>query len=621
MKANTAFCLMLLAAALAVRTFRPASALARMAANAAALLVGTIVSLTLAEYWFEADLGIDQFLFKDTSTVGTSDPGRMSPPSAVSFLFGALTVFALELETRIGLRLAQLLALAMAFVPAHILTSYAYGNMNVLAFGSRKSYMAVPTALALMALALSVLAYAPDRGLMRSLTASTQASRVFRRLLVALFVAPPLLGWFVLKFLDGRNSPPEFGVSTTVMLCIVFLAALAWFNAARLNRTELNLEKAKQDAERANRAKDQFLAMLSHELRTPLNPVLLAASALEADSSLSADVREQLAMMRRNIELEARLIDDLLDVTRIAHGKLELHPEVVDLHVAIEHALGISASEIEARKLKITKRLDAAEHHASADAARLQEVFWNILRNAVKFTPIGGQIAISTQNDDGGRVVIQFADTGIGIEPNLQPRIFEAFEQGEPSTQMRYGGLGLGLAISKRIVDLHQGSIDVRSSGRGQGSTFTVKLNAVESSRLKTATNVSPGSIVTPASAEILVVDDHEDSARVLQRILRNAGYRVSSCGSVAEARALAAERKFDLVISDIGLPDGNGLDLMRSLRETHGLSGIALSGFGTEEDLAASKAAGFITHLTKPVDLERLRSAINLALNGAAGR
>ena len=205
--------------------------------------------------------------------------------------------------------------------------------------------------------------------------------------------------------------------------------------------------------------------MLSHELRTPLNPVLLAASALEADSSLSAGVREQLAMMRRNIELNARLIDDLLDVTRIAHGKLELHQEVVDLHAAIEHALGISASEIEARKLKVMKRFEAAEHHASADAARLQEVFWNILRNAVKFTPIGGQIAISTQNDDGGRVVIHFADTGIGIEPNLQPRIFEAFEQGEPGTQTRYGGLGLGLAISKRIVDLHQGGIEVRAPG------------------------------------------------------------------------------------------------------------------------------------------------------------
>jgi signal transduction histidine kinase/CheY-like chemotaxis protein len=619
MKANTAFCLMLLAAALALRTLKPASPRGRIAANVAALFVGAIASLTLAEYWLGADLGIDQLIFRDDSTIGTSNPGRMSPPSTVSFLFGALAVLSLERETRQGLRFAQLLALGMAFVPAHILTSYAYGNMNVLAFGSRTSYMAVPTALALISIAFSVLAFAPNRGLMRALTASTQASRVFRRLLVALLVTPPFLGWFVLRMLDGRNAPPEFGVGTTVMLSIVFLAALAWFNAARLNRTELHLEKARHEAERANRAKDQFLAMLSHELRTPLNPVLLAASALEADSSLPADAREQLAMMRRNIELEARLIDDLLDVTRIAHGKLELHREVIDLHAAIEHALGMSAFDIETRKLTVLKHLDAANHHANADAARLQEVFWNILRNAVKFTPHGGQIEISTQNDDTGRIVIQFTDTGIGIESHLQSRIFDAFEQGDPGTQTRYGGLGLGLAISKRIIDLHHGSIEVRSAGRGGGSTFVVKLNTVETSRVSVATSAPRRSVAAPASAELLIVEDHEDTLRVLQRILRNAGYGVSACRTVVEARALAAERKFDLVISDIGLPDGDGLELMRSLRETHGLTGIALSGFGTEEDLSASKAAGFVAHLTKPVDLERLRVAINLALNGSA--
>jgi signal transduction histidine kinase/CheY-like chemotaxis protein len=427
-----------------------------------------------------------------------------------------------------------------------------------------------------------------------------------------------LLGWFVLRVLEGRSAPPEFGVSTTVMLSIVFLAALAWFNAARLNRTELNLQKAKQEAERANRAKDQFLAMLSHELRTPLTPVLLAASTLEADSSLSAETREQLGMMRRNIELEARLIDDLLDVTRIAHGKLELHQEVVDLHAAIEHALSISASDIQARGLNVIKHFAAVDYHANADAARLQEVFWNILRNAVKFTPIGGKIEISTQTDGDRRVVIQFEDNGIGIEQDLQPRIFDTFEQGDPGTQTRYGGLGLGLAISKRIVDLHRGIIEVRSAGRGQGSTFVVKLDTVDSSRLNPAASASHRPVAAPASAEILIVDDHEDTARILERILRNAGYRVSSCGTSAEAGALAGERRFDLVISDIGLPDGSGLDLMRSLRETHGLSGIALSGFGMDEDLIASKAAGFVAHLTKPVDFERLRAAITQALNGA---
>ena len=369
---------------------------------------------------------------------------------------------------------------------------------------------------------------------------------------------------------------------------------------------------AKLEADDANRAKDQFLAMLSHELRTPLTPVLMTASALEGDRTIATDLRDQLGMIRRNIELEARLIDDLLDVTRIARGKLELREEIVDVHAVIDHALTISNPDLAAKKLNVTKKLDATEHHCRGDGARLQEVFWNILRNAVKFTPESGKIDIVTRNDPDHRVVVEFSDNGIGIEPELQPRIFDAFEQGARTHGSGHGGLGLGLAISKRIVDLHEGTIEARSDGQSQGSTFTIKLKTVPAPPAKEGTRGGGPEPARQALAQVLVVEDHKDTLNVLRRILENSGYAVKACETAADARAAVDQQKFDVLVSDIALPDGSGLDLMRDFRQTQDLSGIALSGFGTQDDLDASKAAGFALHLTKPIDLERLREAIS---------
>ncbi len=371
------------------------------------------------------------------------------------------------------------------------------------------------------------------------------------------------------------------------------------------------LQRAKIQAEEANRAKDQFLAMLSHELRTPLTPVLMSVAAMRRETDIPNSVRSDLEMLQRNIELEALLIDDLLDLTRIAHGKFELHQDAVDVHASLEHALSISEADLTQKSLHLAKRFEATEHHSWADAARLQQVFWNIIKNSIKFTPDGGKIDIFTHNDDQHCIIIEFSDTGIGIEPELQPRIFDAFEQGSPAMTSRFGGLGLGLAISKRVIDLHGGTICVRSEGCGKGATFIIKLNAMETSLLEGPTYLLDLKSGITGTADLLLVEDHADTARVMQRVLESAGYSVMHAASIAQARDLAHGRKFDLVISDVGLPDGTGLDLMRDLKETHGLMGIALSGFGTEDDVNASKAAGFTEHITKPVDWERLRDAI----------
>ena len=245
------------------------------------------------------------------------------------------------------------------------------------------------------------------------------------------------------------------------------------------------LKKAKQDAEEANRAKDQFLAMLSHELRTPLTPVLMTIASLQRNHDIPDSARRDLDVLRRNVELEALLIDDLLDLTRIAHGKLELRNDAIDVHASLSYALGVSASDLNEKQINVQQDLAAKEHHCWADAARLQQVFWNIIKNAVKFTPARGQLRISTRNDAEHYIIIDFTDTGIGINPELQPRIFDAFEQGGKGMTNRYGGLGLGLAISKRVIDLHGGKISVQSEGQGTGATFTIKLKAMETSLLE----------------------------------------------------------------------------------------------------------------------------------------
>ena len=374
------------------------------------------------------------------------------------------------------------------------------------------------------------------------------------------------------------------------------------------------LRRGAEEARAANRAKDEFLAALSHELRTPLTPVLMSAAALQEDMRLPADVREQLAMMERNIALEARLIDDLLDLTRIANGKLRIDPVICDLHELLTQTEEIVRSEGTGKKVAVTLELHAPRHHLKGDPARLQQVFWNILKNAVKFTPSGGGVTVRTGNDAPGRLVVEISDTGIGITPEALPHIFHPFEQGGADPR-RFGGLGLGLAISKSIVELHDGTITARSEGPGRGASFTVALHVTAEGA--PADRPAPTTEVSPL--RLLLVEDHSATREALARILRRDGHRVTALTGYREALAAAETETFDILISDLGLPDGSGLDLMRGIRRLgRSLPGIVLSGFGTEEDERQSKEAGFFAHLIKPVSINRLRDLLSqITING----
>lgn len=371
---------------------------------------------------------------------------------------------------------------------------------------------------------------------------------------------------------------------------------------------------AREELERANRAKDEFIAVLSHELRTPLTPVLTTAQMMERDPDLTPRQREAVVMVRRNVELEVRLIDDLLDLTRISRGKLELFPALTDVHRNIGHALGICESEARSKRLSLHLELSARSHHVRADAARLQQVLWNLLKNAVKFTPEAGTITLRTENVAGDAIRIEVRDTGVGIAPQVLPTIFDAFVQGGREVTRRHGGLGLGLTISRKLVEMHGGTLAAFSEGEGRGSTFTLHLPLASGSIVEEPRPRPPSSEPAQARA-ILLVEDHRDTATAMTRLLRHSGYEVRTADSVASALRAADAGAFDLMICDIGLPDGSGLDLMRQLLARRPVKGIALSGFGTEDDVRRSREAGFLNHLTKPVDVARLEALIRQSL------
>lgn len=372
------------------------------------------------------------------------------------------------------------------------------------------------------------------------------------------------------------------------------------------------LVAARNAAEQASRAKDHFLAVLSHELRTPLAPVLTTVQMMEAESGLSDDLRESLGLIRRNVEMEARLIDDLLDVTRISRGKLELHITATSVHDAIRNVLATCHGELASRTQHLLLDLSAKRHCVHGDPGRIQQVFWNLVKNASKFTPAGGSITVATRDAPDGGLAIQVVDTGMGIEPEHLPHIFGAFDQGDRAVTRAFGGLGLGLSISRGLMELHGGSLTADSPGRGQGSTFIARFPpAITFAALSVPDGHDHLSRHGEARCEILLVEDHPDTAHAMARVLKTLGHRVRIAQSVAAALAAAAE-PFDLLICDIGLPDGNGLDLMRQLRASRPVKGIALSGFGMEEDIRKSEEVGFSAHLTKPVDLAQLEAAIS---------
>ena len=400
--------------------------------------------------------------------------------------------------------------------------------------------------------------------------------------------------------------------SWTAVLTITAMALSA--GMAERRGAEEALLQQKAIVEAADRTKDHFLAMLSHELRTPLTPVISTLETLETEPTQTEDSKAALAMIHRNIELETQLIDDLLDFTRIAKDKLQLRFTPVDAHLAISNVVDICRAEADSRRLRVHLNLRANTRHVAADAAKFQQIIWNLLKNAIKFTPEAGEIAISSSNPSPEVLTISVRDTGVGMESEVMQRIFDPFEQGNRSFERRFGGLGLGLAISKSLAQAHGGTLTAQSEGRDRGSTFVLSMQT---------TSPAEG-LGSPARASdetsrqglrILLVDDHQDTCAALEKLLVRRGHLVAATHNVRSAMEAAARNRFDLLISDIALPDGSGIDLMTQLQAISKMPGIAISGFGNNRDIEKSLEAGFCEHLIKPVKLEKLEAAMERAV------
>lgn len=393
-------------------------------------------------------------------------------------------------------------------------------------------------------------------------------------------------------------------------LCFLIWACRRIWVLIRLQQSAASeVQHAKDQVEEASRAKDAFMAMLSHELRTPLAPVMAILSSFEKES-LPESLRQPIEMMRRNITLEARLIDDLLDLTRLTRGTMTLSRQRVDMHDLARETLDMFEAEIQEKELQLVVKLKAENAFVNGDATRLQQVLWNIVGNAVKFSGKRGRLEIQSGNPDSETFEISISDSGIGISKETIQRLFRPFEQASYHEGRMYGGLGLGMAISKRLLDLHGGDISVQSDGPGTGSSFSVRL-PVSGIEEPVAPAVPKTQAPVASKFSILLVEDHSDTAEALRMLLTKSGHQVAISGTVRDALEKLNEASFDLLLSDLGLPDGTGLDLIRQVREFSQIPAIALSGHGMAQDIDACMKAGFDHHLTKPLSIQELRKEI----------
>ncbi|MCZ2497940.1 response regulator [Xylophilus sp. Kf1] len=388
--------------------------------------------------------------------------------------------------------------------------------------------------------------------------------------------------------------------------------------AARSN-AEMLLRAAKDEAERANRSKDRFLAVLSHELRTPLSSMKFAAHLLEKVATVPEKYADLLPTIRRNVVLEARLIDDLLDVSAISNGKLSIKPEMLDMHEVLGQVVRTSQEQSEQKGVRLVYRPAGEPAWVLGDDARLQQVLSNIVRNALKFSESGSEVRLASRIDPDGFIVCTCTDQGVGIRPEVMERIFVAFEQADQDVARRFGGLGLGLAIARHLTQQHGGSLTVHSDGPGLGATFSVRLPLVDAAANRGVVATLPP---PPAEAEryrVLLVEDNLAAAQTLSLCLESFGWAPVHVETCADALQVASRDAFDIVLTDLGLPDGSGVDIGRALSPR--LPVVALTGYGAISDIESTTDAGFDAHLVKPADPAVIHEVLGKALRARGSR
>ena len=453
-------------------------------------------------------------------------------------------------------------------------------------------------------------------------------------------------GWFYL--VNKRNADEFSEADERLAATLATQVAVAYENAnlyaeAQHHATELRMEmavrkqaeherarllvreqSARAEAEAANQNKDEFLATLSHELRTPLTAILGWSHLMRSKGLNEEEFMRGLDTIERNARSQSQLIDDLLDVSRIITGKLQIERTSVDLSKVIESAFESIRPSAEAKSICFNTDFDGCRCRVLGDSTRLQQIFWNLFSNAVKFTPKGGQVNVSVSSVDS-RINVAVTDTGIGIDTDFLPFIFDRFRQADGSTTREHGGLGLGLAIVRHLVDLHEGRVYVESGGKNLGSTFTIALPVPRSAEanengcsvLSESDDVQAfGASVLLNGVKVLVVDDEADSRDLLTTILTQCGSDVRCSESAADAMQTFHEWHPDLLVSDIGMPNEDGYSLIRRLRELEsdcggGIPAMALTAYATDEDRLQALSAGFQIHVAKPIEPEKFVTSL----------
>ena len=458
-----------------------------------------------------------------------------------------------------------------------------------------------------------------------------------RRWLECAAGARPFEGEYRLRAADGTfrwfraRTVPLCGPDGTVTRWVGVCWEIHEFKLLEQRRAELlgRERAARLEAESAARARDEFLSVLSHELRTPLT-AMLGWLRLMRDGVLdAAENVEALAVVERNARAQLRLVEDLLEVSRIVTGKVKLDVRTTDPAEPAEAALAAVRDAAEAKGVALVWVVDTPAATVAADPLRLRQVFAHLLTNAVKFTPPGGrvEVRVSREAAAGGEPsgpdwsVVRVSDTGVGIDADFLPFVFDRFRQAETGTARRFDGLGLGLAIVRHLVELHGGTVRAESPGPGRGSVFTVRLPAA---RPAPAAPPHDGAVRPLTGRRVLLVEDNDDTRRLLGMMLRLAGAQVRSVGSGDEALGLLAADPPDVLVSDIGMPGMDGYELVRRLRrmpapEVRTLPAIALTGFTAAEDRERAMQAGFQEHLAKPVELSALAAAIRRVIDQPA--
>jgi len=379
----------------------------------------------------------------------------------------------------------------------------------------------------------------------------------------------------------------------------------------RIAERTVELTILNEELAEANRAKDVFLATLSHELRTPLTPVVGWIKLLRSGNLDTRGVAQALDAIERNAWLQSRLIDDLLDTSRIATGKLHFEPQVTDLNMSVRAAIDTVRASAASRNIDLVVDLLASPLVVMGEPVRLQQIAWNLISNAIKFTETGGKVTVVTRRDDSeAKLVIE--DTGIGIDPGFLPHVFDRFRQADGSTSRIHGGLGLGLAIASALARMHSGRLEVESEGVGHGSRFTLSLDSArEATVLDEPVGENPHSFV---GLDILLVEDSEDTLALLKTIFAQEGAKVTTATSAAEALDLVATKKPGLIISDLGMPEMDGYEFLKHVRrrpDMREVPAIAISGYASEDDRKRALGVGYAALVAKPIDVDALFALI----------